>query len=208
MKHLIFDFDGTIVDSANILFSALGDRAEASGLSWDEIRDLPSSQALKALGFSKIDLPRLILTGRKLFAEQMKHQELAVGFEQAAAALRQEGYKLHIVSSNSKENIVNFLEFRGILKMFDSVTGFFTIFGKAHGIRHVLGKIPAHPRDAIYIGDETRDIDAAKKVGVRSLAACWGFNSAKILAEHQPDLLCKTTYDMVAALTTKKTLAG
>jgi phosphoglycolate phosphatase len=41
----------------------------------------------------------------------------------------------------------------------------------------------------IYIGDETRDIIAAQKAGIRSVAVTWGYNSHKALKAHHPDHL-------------------
>ncbi len=39
------------------------------------------------------------------------------------------------------------------------------------------------------MGDETRDIEAAKKSKIKIVAVTWGFNSSNVLAQHQPDFL-------------------
>lgn len=49
-----------------------------------------------------------------------------------------------------------------------------------------------------YIGDETRDIDAAKQNGIHSIGVTWGFNSEKILAQHQPDYIARKPEDLLA----------
>lgn len=41
----------------------------------------------------------------------------------------------------------------------------------------------------IYIGDETRDIEAAKKYNIASIAVSWGFNESSLLEKSRPDLL-------------------
>jgi phosphoglycolate phosphatase len=41
----------------------------------------------------------------------------------------------------------------------------------------------------IYVGDETRDIEAARKIQIQVIAVSWGFNSREVLAEQKPDFL-------------------
>jgi phosphoglycolate phosphatase len=42
----------------------------------------------------------------------------------------------------------------------------------------------------LYVGDELRDVQACKKIGVKIAAVTWGFDSAPLLAASKPDLLC------------------
>jgi phosphoglycolate phosphatase len=51
--------------------------------------------------------------------------------------------------------------------------------------------------DVIYVGDETRDIEAAKKCGVRILSVAWGFNNSKVLAEKNPDWIAEKPADIL-----------
>jgi phosphoglycolate phosphatase-like HAD superfamily hydrolase len=49
------------------------------------------------------------------------------------------------------------------------------------------------PSKVFYIGDETRDIEAAKKAGIKSIAVTWGYNTKAILDNSNPDFLCEST---------------
>lgn len=200
MKHLIFDFDGTIVNSGPLVFANLSDYADKTEYSWSELRDLSSTEVVEALGISKLDLPKLILKIRGDFKNKLKDQPIAEGMTEAIADLKEKGFELHIVSSNSKENISEFLKLHGLSDAFTTITSFFTIFGKAHGLNKLLEEVGVGPTEAIYIGDETRDIQAAEKVGMRSLAVCWGYNSEKILSEYKPTQLARSPKDMVTLL--------
>jgi phosphoglycolate phosphatase-like HAD superfamily hydrolase len=42
---------------------------------------------------------------------------------------------------------------------------------------------------AVYVGDEVRDIVAARKAGVDVAAVSWGYNTREVLAKHEPDYL-------------------
>ena len=64
-----------------------------------------------------------------------------------------------------------------------------TLFGK-HKVINQLLKQDHWEREAIvYVGDETRDIEAAKKSKIKMIAVSWGFNSKEVLAAHTPDFL-------------------
>jgi phosphoglycolate phosphatase len=200
MKHLIFDFDGTIADSGPLIYANLTQYRKKCDLSWNELRDLPSKEVVRALGISKLDLPKLILQIRSDFKNKIKEQPLAADIRQAIFTLKKHGYALYIVSSNSEENISAFLTQHGLRESFSKITSFFTIFGKSHGLAKLLKEIQIPPGEAIYIGDETRDIEAAKKVGLESLAISWGYNSEKVLASYQPTYMARSPRELVELL--------
>ena len=200
MKHLIFDFDGTIVNSGPLVFKNLCQYTDRTDLSWSELRNLPSNEVVNALGISKLDFPKLIVQIRSAFKKELPEQPIVEGIAEAITELREKGHTLHIVSSNSEENIEEFLELNNLREAFSTITSFFTIFGKAHGINKVLSEIKVPPPDAVYIGDETRDIQAATKVGMTALAVCWGYNSEAALSGYKPDYLARTPRDLVTIL--------
>ncbi len=204
MKKLIFDFDGTLVASGPLIYASLVNYTAKSHLTWSQLRDLPSTEVVSALGISKLDLPKLILKVRTEFKSKLFEQPIISGIAEALRELKQFGHSLHIVSSNSEENISEFLKIHGIRELFDDVTSFFTIFGKAHGIEKLLSKLRCELEEAIYIGDETRDIEAAKKVGIKSLAVTWGYNSERVLTTFRPDYIAKTPEEMVVILCENK----
>ncbi|HLB58081.1 MAG TPA: HAD hydrolase-like protein, partial [Gammaproteobacteria bacterium] len=56
--------------------------------------------------------------------------------------------------------------------------------------------------ETFYIGDETRDIQAAKKNHIYSIAVTWGFNNKKVLAAEKPDFLIDNPKELLAVLKT------
>ena len=63
--------------------------------------------------------------------------------------------------------------------------------------KKLLKKYKTDKSQTFYIGDETRDIDAAKKNGIYAVAVTWGFNSEKILLQHQPDFIARRPEDLL-----------
>lgn len=200
MNQLIFDFDGTIVDSGPLIYKHLAAYAPECNMSWNELRELPSNEVVSTLGIKKLDLPKLIVQIRADFKKHLKEQPIAPGMYDALVTLKERGFKLRIVSSNSEENVRAFLSNQGLGEAFENVTSFFTIFGKASGIRKLLSEEGLSASDSIYIGDETRDIQAAEKAGIKSLAVTWGYNSEKPLAEYRPTFMAKSPNEMVDLL--------
>lgn len=92
-----------------------------------------------------------------------------------------------IISSNTKKNIRLFLEHRQI----DSVDFVISspLFSKEAKIKNIMRKNRLSEENVLYIGDETRDVDSAKKAGVRSVAVTWGWTGRELLAKHSPDYI-------------------
>ncbi len=62
-----------------------------------------------------------------------------------------------------------------------------SLFGKESKLKKVLKLSGIDKKDAIYIGDELRDIQASKKIGLHCGSVIWGVNDAIALAALSPD---------------------
>lgn len=103
---------------------------------------------------------------------------------------------MYILSTNSPSNINEFLHNNNLGKYFHNVYGDVGLRGKASAIRKILKREGLHPADCVYIGDEVRDVAAAKKARVRSIAVGWGFNYPEALAQAGPWALAKNPSDL------------
>jgi len=74
------------------------------------------------------------------------------------------------------------------------------LFSKETKIKKIMDKHDLLPRDVIYIGDETRDIDSAKKAGVRSIAVTWGWNGRDLLRRHDPEYIVDTFEEIIPTI--------
>jgi phosphoglycolate phosphatase len=59
-------------------------------------------------------------------------------------------------------------------------------------LTQVLKKQKIDKTEAIYVGDEIRDIEAAQKVGMKIISVTWGFNAKESLQKFHPDALADT----------------
>jgi len=60
---------------------------------------------------------------------------------------------------------------------------------KDKAIIELLDQQGLKPHDTIYIGDEMGDIEACRKVGLKIISVCWGFNTKASLERENPDYL-------------------
>jgi phosphoglycolate phosphatase len=104
---------------------------------------------------------------------------------------------LGILTSNSLENVAAWLEHNKIQNLFSFIHVESNYFGKKHVLRKIIKAYQIDKSQAFYIGDETRDIKAAKECGIYSIAVTWGFNSEKILSQQQPHYIARKPEDIL-----------
>lgn len=194
-SYLIFDFDGTIVQSKILaiqLFNELSEKYGGRKINKDDIAylsDLSVPDRLRALNVPLHKLPALILEGKREYNRAAVGLQPVEGIRDLLFGLKDNGYTLGILSSNTTENIQRFLDSYG-LTVFDFVHSATNLFGKHKAITNMARKLQIDRNQMLYVGDELRDIQACKKIGVNIVAVTWGFDSAALLAAAKPDFLC------------------
>lgn len=154
-----------------------------------ELKNLGSRAALKRSQIPVWKLPFLIRRFTQELNREIPHLRLFPEMKETLLELKQQEYLLGIVSTNSVKNIQEFLSVQHLTSLFDIVSASYSLFGKSRLIQKIIRQQKLQPDQVYYVGDETRDIEAAKKSGVRSIAATWGINSPEILQQYHPDFL-------------------
>ncbi|MDP8202504.1 MAG: HAD hydrolase-like protein [Candidatus Tenebribacter burtonii] len=191
-KLIIFDFDGTLADSLPWFIETMNVVTEKFNLKKikkeeiSELRKLDSLDFLKRLNVPFYKLPRISTFMRNMMSEHIEEIKLFDGIESMFYELKAKGYKIAIVSTNSKTNINKVLG-DSLSSMIDYFVGGVSIFGKESKLKKVLKTSRTEKQDAIYIGDELRDIQASKKIGISCGSVAWGVNDADALAALSPD---------------------
>jgi phosphoglycolate phosphatase len=189
-RAVIFDFDGTIADSFPVFVSAVAhvlNRKPFSPKEIEELRQYSAREVIKALKINKLKLPWLAAKGSR---EIDRHQDDITIFKdmrEVIEKLYRQGYKLYIVSSHSEKGITLFLERYDMSQYFEHTYGKVGLFGKPRALRKVQARFNHRSEECVFVGDEVRDIEAAKKVGMRCIAVTWGFNPAASLKKHSPN---------------------
>lgn len=200
----IFDLDGTLSDSFPWFLRALDLLADQRRIrriapgEIDILRAMSLQQLFAALGVSRWRLPGIIRDMRRLKSESLHEIALFIGTEPMLRALHDGGIKLAMVSSDSEANVRRSLG--GAAELMSCFACGASLSGKPKKFRRVLNalKIPAH--EAIYIGDEIRDGDAAAAAGMDFGAVSWGYNTAEALQKRAPALMFADPKDIADKL--------
>ena len=202
LKVIIFDFDGTLADTIDILLNITNRLSAEFGFKsatkeeLAELSNLTSWQILRYSGISIFKFPLLI---RKLKAElrnEIPNIQLFPGIKEVLLELKKLGFQLGIITSNSRENVLASLEKNGLQGTFTFIYSSST-FGKHKVINRWLKREHINAEEVVYVGDEIRDIDAAKKTGIKIIAVSWGFNSQSALAAQNPDFLIERPQELI-----------
>jgi phosphoglycolate phosphatase len=187
----IFDSDGTLADTLPWMRSVFNELAAEHGFrkveehEYGQFRDLQGRALLKALDLPLWKMPRVLSSMRARMAQHTGDFTLFAGMRETLHALADGGMKLGVVSSNSQANVERVLgpETARLIAHYDCSA---SMFGKAAKIRAVVRQSGVSREQTIYIGDETRDAEAARKAGVAFGAAAWGQHSADALRAENP----------------------
>ncbi|HYG41479.1 MAG TPA: HAD-IA family hydrolase [Bordetella sp.] len=201
-----FDFDGTLADTLPWFESILDGVADKYGFrkagpaERAQLRHRSAHEILRVLGIPMWKTPAIMAHVRTLMREGDPGVHLFEGMAEALAQVRATGLRLAVVSSNSAANVQRVLGPQAT-RWFDDFECGTDMFGKAAKLKRLLARHRVAPQRCILVGDEMRDIDAARKAGVQVAAVAWGYNHPDALATRAPDGIIPTVADLPAFLT-------
>jgi len=206
-KVVVFDFDGTIADTLEAARKILNEMSVVYGfksIAADEVemmRHYTLKKLIKHLGISKLQVPKLLHQGLKELKSRIDTLKLIDGMQEAVEAIAaSEQYELGILTSNSRDNVEDFLKRHGMIEKFHFISSTSKLTGKHKYMRSICKTFSMDPSHMLYVGDEIRDVKAAKKAGVPIVAVGWGFNSKDALAEFEPEHMVDTPAQLVELL--------
>ena len=207
-KVVLLDFDGTIADTYQAIADITNQLSSEFGYKYLDqeelllLKNLSSREIVKRAEISVFKIPFLVKRVRSELSKEIGNLKPIPGIERVLLALKNQGYILGIVTSNVKNNVEIFLRKNNLQYLFNFIYSSTSIFGKHRVINQAIAQNNLTRQNIVYVGDETRDIRSAKKSRIGIIAVSWGFNSAEILAEYQPDILVDRPGDLLEAIAT------
>jgi phosphoglycolate phosphatase len=200
----IFDLDGTLADSFPWFLRNLNGVADRFGFrrigdgDVESLRHLGSREILRRLEVPVWKLPMIARHMRRMKAAHLADIPLFPGAEAMLRSLRDGGLTLALVSSDHEANARRQLgEAATLFSYFDCGA---SLFGKAAKFRRVVKRAGFTPAQAISIGDEVRDIEAARAAGIACGAVMWGYAAPGALRALKPDMVFERMEDVAARL--------
>lgn len=213
---IIFDLDGTLVDSVPDLAASINDMLKSLGcdtFSLDIIRTWVGNGAKtlveRALSkhqhiLSDLD-PQYSARALEIFLAHYHRQAcvntyLYDGVKTSLKALRDRGYTLHIVTNKPLEFVAPILEKLEIDCYFSIILGADSLTKKKPDplpLMHICQQQAIESHECVMIGDSHNDILAANAAKMQSIALTYGYNYGEDITKHHPTIVCDTFSDIL-----------
>ena len=193
---LVFDWDGTLLDSAAAIVAAV--QAACRDLGQPEPSDEHARQAI-GLGLAESlqhSAPGLPIDSYPQMAERYRHHYLAAdhqlrlfaGATELLAGLSAEGYLLAVATGKSRKGLNRAMEHSGLGVYFSASRCADECFSKPHPqmLDELMAEFAVPPERTLMIGDTTHDLQMAINAGVAGVAVDYGAHSASVLDALNP----------------------
>ncbi|WP_419418579.1 HAD-IA family hydrolase [Legionella sp. D16C41] len=201
--NLVFDFDGTLADSFSLAsekWSALADKYKFRKLNPHEVeilKDLSSRELIQYLKIPFYKLPFIVRHAREIMHSEMSFLPAFPHLINVLEELNNQNCVMGILTSNSLANVNVWLKQHKLNHLFNFIHTDASFFGKTRLLKKIIKANNMQTEQTFYIGDETRDIETAKRCKIHAIAVSWGFNSEKILLNYKPDYLARKPQDLL-----------
>lgn len=182
-QHLVFDIDGTIIDSAQVNMLSLQEtvkelRGEVMPLEKLYFSfGIPGIRAMEILDFPEPEKAlKAWIRNYTACAERMG-MPLFPGMREILGKLQESGFSLGIITSKLREEYDDHFGKQGLLELFPcAVTSSDTSRGKPYPdpMLEYLRRTGAKPEEVLYFGDTVYDMDCARAAGVDQALVLWG----------------------------------
>jgi len=202
---MIFDLDGTLVDSAMDVTMAVNETLVSRGIPTLSYRKISALIGLPARAIfdtvSLADSEELVIEFRSHLARiSGSHSKVFPGVESTLALLAENGWGLAVATNKPVALAEIALERMGLKSNFDAIVGA-DIFQPKPEPQIVMECMRLLPREETWmVGDTTMDILAGRAAGARTVAICAGSHSRHELMKEKPDRIFPTFLTFAVAL--------
>jgi len=207
MKAILFDLDGTLLDTLEDLYNSVNFALSSLSLPQRERKEVRSFLGNGAANLVRRSMPdgetEQFDKAFSLFREHYAVHSYDVthpydGIPEALAEWKKQGYALAIVS-NKPDSAVKVLAER----FFPDIT--YSV-GEREGIQRkpapdalleAMRALGVKKEDCIYVGDSEVDVKTAQNAGIPCVAVTWGFRDRPELVEAGATIFADTTADLV-----------
>ena len=201
MKLIIFDFDGTLADTRQLIVETMQQTIQALELTpcTDEqcasMIGLPLKQAfIELIPMSDEMGDRCVDTYRRIFNENNALYVIPTfpNVIDTLFSLSAEGYILTIASSRSRKSLLDFVHTMHLEEIFSYILGADdVILSKPHPepVLRTLEAFDCSPEEALVVGDMKYDIEMGRRAGTRTCGVTYGNGSPQDLREAGADFI-------------------
>lgn len=201
---ILFDWDGTLLDSASIAFRAFRKALADLGITLEtELYERIYSPNWYGM-YQTLELPE----HRWQEADELwtKHYgttivPLVEGGRDVLSELTRRGYSLGIVTSGSRVRVLRELAGLELLEMFRAVVCTEDVIQKKphpEGLTVAMQRLEKKPEFCCYVGDSPMDVEMGKSAGMQTIGIVGDYPSGKMLRSSNPDFCFDSVRQLLA----------
>ncbi|MBJ6137516.1 HAD family hydrolase [Marinobacter litoralis] len=207
VKAVIFDWDGTLIDSVDHIAESLQQAALELGypnLELEAYRDIVGLGMIEALqklypGVSDEEIVR-IREGYSgyFFKKVTTPQNVFEGMAEVVADIRTSGRGCSVATGKSRRGLAQALKTSGLGHHFDTSRCADETRSKPDPLmlEEILEFYGFQPEDAVMIGDTHYDLDMARRIGMPAIGVEWGAHSREVLLDCRPHAVVDSVGDL------------
>lgn len=201
MSNIIFDFDGTLADTFDLIADVSYELTGAKRLPAEQLaalKSLPILAAIRRFGGSPWTIPKLMLLTRRRMKARIATVPIFDGIPQALQQLQTQGHTLFILSSNNTTNVAAFLTGHELAPYFKAVytVPYGNAWLKARALRRISRGLGLDNRNCYYVGNEPLDVHAANELGIHAVAVTWSGQNTEDLTAAKPEFIIHTPEEL------------
>ncbi|AOK20229.1 hydrolase [Burkholderia cepacia] len=188
-RLIAFDFDGTLADSLDSFLAALSEASRMHGFrDVDDtlvatLRGMSARDIIRALDVPMWKVPRVTIDMRRLMRPRIADVTLFPGVAETFDTLAARGIRIAIATSNTEDIVRDRLGPHACRHVGHFACGI-PLFGKSRRLRALAHDAGLRTTDVLYVGDEIRDADAARRANVAFQGVAWGYTAPDALQAH------------------------
>jgi pyrophosphatase PpaX len=210
LETVLFDLDGTLIDSVRLILDSYHHTLAAHGLparsdeDWLRGVGTPLNVQFAEWGHDPATLSAMIATYREYnLANHDRMVTVYPGVVAAVEAIRGAGLRTGLVTSKNRQGALRGLTLVKLERMMDVLVCADEVTRpKPHPepVEKAIALLGADPETTVYVGDSIHDMHSGRAAGVRTAAALWGPFSRSHLEDATPDFWLETPADLVALI--------
>ena len=208
---MVFDCDGTLVDSQHVILEAMRRTLEAAGqpaLDADRVRRIIGLSLVEAAAELRPDLDpdqhlQLALSYREHFVALRREigvaEPLFPGVARTLHLLESAGVLLAVATGKSRRGLEQVLGHHGLDHLFVSLQTADDNPSKPHPamLERAIGETGSRPEETAFVGDTTFDMMMARAVGARGLGVAHGYHAREDLLAHGAERIVESFDEFV-----------
>jgi phosphoglycolate phosphatase len=193
IKLIMFDLDGTLVDTAQDITNALNFAIKPY-----DIRSLTAEDTIKLVGEGVSRLVEKVLSAEKMFLKKDVMERFIEYYSKHLSDNSKEypyvretlenltDFRKAVISNKREAPSKRLLEELGLSEYFDLIIGSDTVGERKPSpdpILYAVTRLGSNPEESIIVGDSNYDIEAGEKAGVKTIAVSYGYRHRESLTE-------------------------